>query len=130
MFDYAELEAVAADVLADFGRDCTVTVETEVEYDVETGTVSGSLKTHAGKCVFGSLTEKHIGIFNSMGASHGSANLVQMGDALVTATASCRLAVGALLECGDERWRIVNVLPIKPAAVVVAYQAHTRKESL
>ena len=124
MFDYAELEATAATVIADFGQSCTVTIDSAGEYDIETGGVMSSSLTHQGQCVFGNLTEKHIGVF----AGAGGANLIQAGDALVTASASCSLVAGALLECNGERWRVINVLPIKPAAVVVAYQAQVRSE--
>lgn len=122
MFDYGELEATAAELIAEFGQSCSVTIDADSEYDIETGGVISGSRTHHGQCVFGNLTEKHIGIFNSMGTSKGGANLVQAGDALVMASAACSLAVGALLECNGERWRVINVLPIKPAAVVVAYR--------
>ena len=120
MFDYAGLEAVAADVIADFGRDCTVTVSSS-RYDVETSRTVQQTQSYVGKCVFGNLNEKHI-------MQLGGAHLVQAGDMLVTATASCNLQTGCLLECGGEAWRVVSVMPIKPAAVVVAYQAQARRE--
>lgn len=127
MFDYAGLGVVAADVIADFGRDCTVTVSSS-RYDVETSRTVQQTQSYVGKCVFGNLNEKHIGIFNSLGSSRGESHLVQSGDMLVTATASCNLQTGCLLECGGEAWRVVSVMPIKPASVVVAYQAQARRE--
>ena len=124
MFDYGVLEATAEELITEFGQSCSVTIDADSEYDIETGGVISGSHTHYGQCVFGNLTEKHIGVF----AGAGGANLIQAGDALVTASASCSLVAGALLECNGERWRVINVLPIKPAAVVVVDQAQVRSE--
>ena len=120
MFDYQSLQLAANDVLAQFGQDCTVTVTGRREYDPETESVRTQTVTHRGKCVFGRLTEKHMAML-------GGAALVQAGDVMLMATASCWLQNDAVLECNGERWQLVNTMPVKPAAVVLAYQAQARR---
>lgn len=115
-FDYGAILSVVNDLLPQFGTDCTA-VTTTNDYSPSNPTgETVEVVTH-GKGVMGEIK-----------APFGEyANAIESGDMVLICSASLALQTGSVVSIGNANWRVVDPRPIKPANLVLAYQAHVRR---
>lgn len=115
-FDYGAILSVVNDLLPQFGTDCTA-VTTTNDYSPSNPTgETVEVVTH-GK-----------GVMDDIKAPFGEyTNPVESGDMLLICTPSLKLKTGSVATIDEQDWVVVDPRPIKPANLILAYQAHVRR---
>lgn len=115
-FDYDEIIEIVDELLPEFGVECWSEVFIEGDYNPETGLNGTKIETK-GQCVLTDI-RRIYGDYN---------NLIEVGDQTALASASLELKLGSIMHINNERYKVINPNPIKPADTVVLYKAHVRK---
>lgn len=116
-FDYSETAATAAELLAEFGAQVTLTRITPGVYDPATGTVSQTGATHTASGVRLDYEQRYI----------DGTNIMQ-GDQRVYLSPTIAVApqTGDRLTVGAEVFNVVASRPLSPAGVVVLHDVQVR----
>lgn len=115
-FDYDEILTVINEVIPEFGVECSAVLESEGDYDPETGVSSTRLDTKG----FAVITN-----FNLRDSDQN--NLIEAGDKILLAMPSLKLEKGSIVTVNSEEWQVENPNPIQPASTIVLYKAHVRR---
>ncbi|MCB4228116.1 hypothetical protein [Mannheimia haemolytica] len=123
---YGNLGKISHSLIKRFGQPCNVTINEQGSYNPATGErKKGNWTVQKGYCLFDNLA---FDFPHSGNDSHGgSALLVQQGDVLIYLTADCKPTLNAVIEANGEKWSVINVQPIRPAATTLIYQVQGRK---
>lgn len=122
-FDYAEIAALANELLADFGQTLAITTHVAGEYNPATGTSSSSVTSHEG---FGMVMD--YGLHGS-GISNSPDSLIQQGDKqlLLAPGLVTPPMLGDVVTFDGADYKINNVKTISPAGVCVLYDCNVRR---
>jgi len=122
-FDYAEMAAMAQELLAEFGAAVTLRQPGTGEYDPETGTVSSDPTDFLGIGAKFDYEQRNI-----------DGTLILQGDQQVylavqqgAGAAMPKPKAGDLILVGNDPWRVVTAEAIEPASVPVLYIVQVRK---
>lgn len=120
---YADLAAVADDLLAEFGQPVTIRRQTPGSYDPDTGSATVTTADESG---YGAVFD--FGLHQS-GLSFSAGNMILAGDKqmLLSPVGITVPAPGHLAIIGSETWAIVSVKTTAPAGVAVLYECLLRK---
>lgn len=117
-FDYAEMAATAAELLAEFGAPVTLTRITPGTYDPDTGTVASTTAAHTANGVKLDFEQRHIDGTNIL---QGDQRVYL--DPLIAATPQA----GDTLTVGAKVFTVVASRPLAPAGVVVLHDVQVRR---
>ena len=114
-YNYAPLQASAAQMIKKFGRQYTFTRTTKGAYNAATGTTTDTTATFA----------KYACIFDLSDQDSGGFSIVA-GDRRMLAEGHV-YAVGDTVSVDSETFRVIAVSPNKPAATTLAVNLQIRK---
>ena len=114
---YDEAEAVAEELLEEFGQAVTIAHVTSGEYDIETGTVTKSSATENGFGVVGNYTNSSI-----------DGTLILRGDKrlLLSADGVTEPKPQDLVGINGVTHTVINCEPLSPAGTVLIYKCQLR----
>lgn len=116
---YGNLGKISHSLIKRFGQPCNVTINEQGSYNPATGErKKGSSTVRTGYCLFDNLA------FDFRDQQSPS---VQQGDVMIYLTADCKPVLNAVIEANSEKWSVINVQPIRPAATTLIYQVQGRK---
>ncbi|MEG9482761.1 hypothetical protein V6W59_10875 [Mannheimia sp. HC-2023] len=116
---YGNLGKISHSLIKQFGQPCSVTINEQGRYNPATGErKKGNSTVHTGYCLFDNLAFD----FRNQQSSG-----VQQGDVMIYLTADCKPVLNAVIEASGEKWSVINVQPIRPAATTLIYQVQGRK---
>jgi hypothetical protein len=112
---YLSIQAIASDLLAQFGQSLTIRRQTAEVYDPESGSVMISTP----------VSLQTLGIFQSINKNLFSN--IEVGDRQVALSAAIEPLQGDELLIGGDAWAISEISAAAPAGVPLVYFARVRR---
>lgn len=116
-YNYNPMAGTAKRLLAKYGLDAKSTTEVASNDFDPSNPLGLHSKERTGKAIRDKFSYSYVSRFN---------NLIQEQDVMLLCSADLELEEGSVVSFSGQDWLVIKPNPIKPADVVLAYEAHVR----